>query len=208
MDSKAYDRFRFAFFEDTLSAHDGLDIEALTALNGSDRAKAEQALLDFLPDTRAVIGLGELRSQRAHEPLQDLIRRLPRQEMYCGAAVELAKALYLMRPEERWSAYLFDILRHGDEWTARMEATIALRLMPEIQTADALKFALDDTERLVRHHASISLYLLHGLAQPPSDPQHAVYLIMAESGERREGGKRDVLAAITGREMTPSFRGK
>ena len=66
--SPAFERFRFSFFEDNNSARDGLDTTALGELTGEERARAEDMLIDYLPDTRAVIGLGVLRVRRA-EPL-------------------------------------------------------------------------------------------------------------------------------------------
>lgn len=59
--SPAFERFRFSFFEDNNSARDGLDTTALGELTGEERARAEDMLIDYLPDTRAVIGLGVLR---------------------------------------------------------------------------------------------------------------------------------------------------
>jgi len=56
--SPAFERFRFSFFADNNSARDGLDTTALGELTGEERAWAEDMLIDYLPDTRAVIGLG------------------------------------------------------------------------------------------------------------------------------------------------------
>jgi hypothetical protein len=70
--SPAFERFRFSFFEDPLSARDGLEMEALAALEGDERIRAEDMLLDYLPDTRAAIGLGALRSRRAEPALAEL----------------------------------------------------------------------------------------------------------------------------------------
>jgi hypothetical protein len=33
------------------------------------------------------------------------------------------------------------------------------------------------------------------------DPQHMMYRVMSNDAERHEGGKRDILAAITGRSI-------
>jgi hypothetical protein len=42
--SPAFERFRFSFFEDPLSARDGLDMEALAAQEGEERTQAEDML--------------------------------------------------------------------------------------------------------------------------------------------------------------------
>src|SRR5258705_2313977 len=65
MASAAFERFRFSFFEDPDSPRNGLDIKALAALEGEERSRAEDMLLQYLPDTRAVIGLGALGSRQA-----------------------------------------------------------------------------------------------------------------------------------------------
>jgi hypothetical protein len=54
MPSAAFDRFRFSFFEDTDSARQGLEKTALAQLEGDERAQAEDMLLRYLPDSRAV----------------------------------------------------------------------------------------------------------------------------------------------------------
>ncbi|MGC2123741.1 MAG: hypothetical protein WA652_12895, partial [Xanthobacteraceae bacterium] len=60
MPSAAFERFRFSFFEDTDSARQGLDQATLAALEGEERAQAEDMLLRYLPDSRGIIGLGVL----------------------------------------------------------------------------------------------------------------------------------------------------
>ena len=72
--SAAFERFRYSFFEDPDSARQGLDTAALAQLEGEERTGAEDLLIRFLPDTRAVIGLGVLRSRRAEPQLVDLRR--------------------------------------------------------------------------------------------------------------------------------------
>ena len=69
MASAAFERFRFSFFEDKDSARDGLATSALAELEGEEATQAEAMLIGFLPDTRAVIGLGILRSRRAEPEL-------------------------------------------------------------------------------------------------------------------------------------------
>ncbi len=69
MASVAFERFRFSFFEDENSARDGLATSALAELRGEEATRAEEMLIGWLPDTRAVIGLGILRSRCAEPAL-------------------------------------------------------------------------------------------------------------------------------------------
>ena len=66
--------------------------------------------------------------------------------------------------------------------------------------------ALDDPERLVRHHAANSILAIHGLRDLDDtsnvNMEHMIYRIMSEDADKRDGGKRDVLAAIAGRPIT------
>jgi hypothetical protein len=70
--SAAFARFRFSFFEDPDSARQGLDTPALAGLVGEERERAEAMLIAFLPDSRAVIGLGVLGSSKAEPHLAAL----------------------------------------------------------------------------------------------------------------------------------------
>jgi hypothetical protein len=54
----------------------------------------------------------------------------------------------------------------------------------------------------VRHHAARGLLALHGLSDKSNDAQHMMYRVMSTDAERREGGKRDILAAIAGRPIS------
>ena len=71
--SAAFERFRLSFFEDPNSARDWLDAAALAQLEGEERARAEDMLLEYLPDSRGVIELGVLRSRRAEFRLAQLL---------------------------------------------------------------------------------------------------------------------------------------
>src|SRR5580693_8560368 len=63
--SAAFERFKYSFFEDPTSAQDALDTASLASLQAGERTRAEDMLIAFLPDSRAVIGLGVLRSKKA-----------------------------------------------------------------------------------------------------------------------------------------------
>jgi len=91
MASTAFERFRFSFFEDPDSPRNGLDMEALAALEGEERSRAEDMLLQYLPDARGVIGLGALGSRRAETALVQLLEA--EQGSDSVERVYLAKAL-------------------------------------------------------------------------------------------------------------------
>jgi hypothetical protein len=101
MASQAFERFRFSFFDDPDSPRNGLDTAALAALEGDERNRAEDLLLQYLPDTRGVIGLGILRSRRAETALVPLFEA-ERRSGFGSAGIYLAKALWQIRPDPRW----------------------------------------------------------------------------------------------------------
>jgi hypothetical protein len=202
MASPAFERFRFSFFEDAYSARDGLDTAALAELAGEERTRAEEMLIAYLPDTRGVIGLGELRSHRA-EPALTALFEAERRVRGSPAIAYLAKALWQIRPDPRWLAAVVDVLASADFDMQRMNAALALSVFHHPEAVAPLVEALDDPAALVRHHAARALLMLHdlldvnGLEQP--DSEHMLYRVMADDPARRAGGKRDILAAIAGR---------
>jgi len=192
--SAAFERFRFSFFDDQQSARDGLDLSSLAQLSDDERVRAENMLIDYLPDTRGVIGLGELRAKRA-EPALTCLFEAERDQPSSGL-VYLAMALWQIRPDPRWLAAIADVLGSGEFWPQRVEAAIALVNIRDPAAVPALTKALDDDEALVRHHAARALLATHGLSADSDDGGHMIYRIMSGDAARREGGKRDILAAI------------
>jgi HEAT repeat protein len=83
----------------------------------------------------------------------------------------------------------------------RQLAAEALHDFSDLATVRALVKALDDPEMLVRHHAARALLALHGLPDTSNDPQHVMHRVMSDDAARREDGKRDILAAIAGRQI-------
>jgi hypothetical protein len=208
MASAAFERFRFSFFEDEMSARDGLDMRALAELSGEEVTQAEDMLIGFLPDTRGVIGLGLLRSRRAQPQLTELFEaeqqawrtaKAEGEEFWStGGLVDLAKALWRIRPDPRWRDAMIDVLGAAEDWK-RQPAAQALCDVCDPVAVQALIKALDDTEPLVRYHAARGLLLIHGLTVDTRDPAHMMYRVMSkDDAARREGGKRDILAAIDG----------
>ena len=156
--SEDFDHFlKSNFFGDGFSAvHDGLDLRLLKALRGDELAKAENLLLKALPDGRAIIGLGEIRSQKAAEP----IRRLLRDQR---VATEAAVALFQITRDTSGADSIINMLKdQRNPWSKRLDAAVALRHFRSEKVANALLDALNDPEKLVRYHASTSLLILYG----------------------------------------------
>jgi len=194
MASAAFERFRFSFFEDPDSPRNGLNLKALAALEGEERSRAEDMLLQYLPDTRGVIGLGALGSRRAGPALVRLF------EANCGSdsseQVYLAKALWQIQPNPRWLDAVIEVLASADEPMQRLTAAEALYHFRDPVAVGTLAKALGDPERLVRHHAARGLLALCGLPDDSEDPQHMMYRVMSDDADGREGGRREILAAI------------
>jgi hypothetical protein len=201
MASAAFQRFRFSFFEDPDSPRNGLDLKAVAALEGDERDRAEDMLLQYLPDTRGVIGLGTLRSRRAETALVQLFEA-ERGSDFGRAGIYLAKALWEIRPDPRWIEPVIDALASAGEPVQRQAAAIALHDVRDPAAAPTLVRALEDPDALVRHHAARALLSLHGLPDQSDDLQHVIYRVMSDDRARREGGKRDLLAAIAGRPIS------
>jgi HEAT repeats len=199
MASAAFERFRFSFFEDPDSPRNGLDMKALAELEGEERSRAEDVLLQYLPDTRGVIGLGALGSRRAGPALVQLFEAS--QGSDSSEQVYLAKALWQIQPDPRWLDAVIEVLASADEPMQRLTAAEALHDFRDPVAVGALVKALDDPEGLVRHHAARGLLALHGLPDDSKDPQHMMYRVMSDDAERHEGGKRDILAAIAWRSI-------
>ena len=220
--SAAFQRFRYSFFEDPTSARDGLDTPALTALEGDERRHAEIMLLGFLPDARAVIGLGVLRSRAAEPKLAALFEAERKQqiaarqdarmqpggsdEWHPSALFYLAHALWRIEPDSRWPQAAIEVLSSAPHWVFRQEAVQALQDVSEPAAVQALIHALDDTEPLVRHAAARGLLTLYGLPADPADPQAMAIRVMSSDAARHDHARQEILAAIAGRTAVERLR--
>jgi HEAT repeat protein len=211
--SDAFKRFAYSFFEDPTSAQDALDTASLATLQGDERTLAEDKLVAFLPDSRAVIGLGVLRSKKAEPLLKQLFddelkeqaaaaRDGQQQDEYNPLGLLfLVRALWLIEPDPRWPVPAIEVLGAAHEWVHRQEAAEALSVMHVPEAVAALTNGLDDKEALVRFSAARGLFAIYGLSYDIKDTQSAVYRVMADDAARHADGKRDVLAAVAGRAM-------
>jgi HEAT repeat protein len=150
MISDAFRRFEFSFFHDPKSAQDALDTASLAALAGDERLRAEDMLIAFLPDARAVIGLGVLRSQKAAPSLQHLFDDELKEQAEAARDAQkqqewnplgllfLARALWLIEPDPRWPVPAIAELTSAPEWVHRQEAAEALSVMRTPEAVAAL----------------------------------------------------------------------
>ncbi|MDQ5824644.1 MAG: HEAT repeat domain-containing protein [Chloroflexota bacterium] len=161
MSSVYWDRFYESFFGDPYMAwHDGLDLEALLALEGEEREEAERLLLDGLStsDYRPARGLEALRSQQSVAPLKARLKTARGTDL-----INTARALWEIERYPRAAEVLITVLHAAPFWGERVDAAIALKMVKTPASIDALWKALDDPEALVRHHAVASLLELHGI---------------------------------------------
>jgi hypothetical protein len=211
--SPAFQRFKFSFFEDPKSAQDALDTAALGELSGDERKRAEDMLIAFLPDSRAVIGLGVLRSRAAGPRLVALFVAERARQIAAIASrdrewnplgiVFLAKALWLIDPNPQWPPAMIDALASSVYWMGRQEAAEALSGVRFPAAVDALIKALDDDEPLVRCSAARALRATYGLPPEPMSPQAAIIRGMSDDAAKHAAAKHDLLAVIAGRRLPP-----
>lgn len=158
-----FQSFEESYFGDPYMAwHDGLDSDALAALEGEEREEAERMLLAALGngDYRPAAGLKVLESRKASAPLKTRLKEVSGRE-----AVEVALALWNMEKYEPAMRAIIDVLQDGQHWGERIDAAIALRYVLVPDAEEALWRALgNDPENLVRYHASDSLLVRHGLS--------------------------------------------
>jgi hypothetical protein len=203
METKEFERFRFGFFEERQSARNGLAKVALSQLEGAERIVAENMLIEYLPDSRAIDGLAVLRSRRALPRLLEIFeaecaaqRGGDRDRSPCDL-IRLAKALWQIAPgDRRFVVAITDALASADNPLHRIRAAQELFGVHDGAAARALDSALDDGEKLVRHQAARALFAMHGL---PTDKEHyltAMYRMMSTDATVRQDAKREILAAI------------
>jgi hypothetical protein len=153
MASAGFEGFRFSFFEDPDSPRNGLDMKALGTLEGAERSRAEDMLLQYLPDTRGVIGLGALGSRGPGPRWCSSSKPTMGRQFRAGLSGENP----LANPARSALARRRDrVLASADEPMRRLTAVEALHDFRDPVAVGALVKALDDPEGLARHHAARS----------------------------------------------------
>jgi hypothetical protein len=204
--SPTFEKFRFSFFEDPDSARDQLVTAPLLELRGEERDLAEQMLLDFLPDGRAIIGLGLLRSRRAEPRLLKILtaERVKAIGFYATRESEetlldliwSAQALWRIQPNLSYAQALIENLRASANAGDRGDAAAALGEMPFPEVDAALLGRLDDPDTVVRYQVARSLLLIHGQTPNDLDAHSVMARIASNDPERHGSGKRGLLATI------------
>ena len=143
--------------------HDGLNERIFDQMLPAERERAETLLIKTLPDWRAIIGLGVIRSRKAIVPLEKLRSSVEGEKL-----VNIEQALMRIRAEKsEGGARIRAVLSSGREAQrtadARMGAARALSEFPSAETSSALLEAIrHDTQYLVRYHATHSLLHIYG----------------------------------------------
>ncbi|MHA1771769.1 MAG: HEAT repeat domain-containing protein [Candidatus Thorarchaeota archaeon] len=175
--------------------HDGIDPKAVTYLEGEERKKAEEMLIQSLRkgSKYAAMGLRELKSQRAVPVLKDVLR---------SAAGDLKVQVCVALNEiEGTTAYvdgIIDVLLQSESWSEQIEAAISLRRYNTPEVIKALFTAVSDPEYLVRYHASEALLAIHGFTPDISshDKIFAEIAPSVEDGVPEEECKRHYERAV------------
>ena len=203
MVSPEFKRFEESFLDNSSSSiRDGLDFDALLSLQGAERERAEATLLQRLDenDTRAIIGLGALRSLRAKPGLERIFHEV-RGEAHgiLGLQlVETSRALWRIAPDKRWLDAVLDVLRNST-WKHSRDAAGALEDFRHSDAERALIETLDAPDRLLRYRAACALLGMHGIPSSTfgfADNEHAVYGVMASDPAKRAQARQDIRAMI------------
>jgi hypothetical protein len=146
--------------------HDGLDDSVFARMTPEEHDRAEAEMIATLPDWRCIIGLGQIRSQKAIEPLKRLEQQLDGEQI---VRVERALQQIGVLSEEAPGAKTRRVLSGEDlasNKISRMDAAMALREFPSAASAAVLRRAAEqDDDYLVRYHSVSSLLLISGYSQ-------------------------------------------
>jgi len=147
-----YARFQETFFEHP--HRDGPDTTTLDELTPPEREQAEQQLIDHLPNRGAMNGLVHLNSQRAINPLRELMQGQRPDNVYA------AIALWRIRPDAEALAVLCHSVEHRPRLRHRPERVYAASTLARIDRREAvaaLITALDDRDIAVRANAELAV---------------------------------------------------
>jgi hypothetical protein len=198
MNTPAFDRFQRSFLDESADEYvrDRLDTDVLAALSGEERRRAEDLLFERLPEVRAVIGLGVLRSHRAES---ELVRHFEEERASVSwLLIALAQALWRIRPDLRWLDAEIDALQRAASVERRQGAAAALGDFRDPVAVGALIKALDDPEPSIRQTAASSLLMIHGQPVDLMNLQSPHYRVRSPDRAKRHAAKEEILATIAG----------
>ncbi|MBN9388928.1 MAG: hypothetical protein J0I20_12830 [Chloroflexi bacterium] len=150
------------------------DMPSLRALQGKERERAEQILVDRLTQTddpRAPRAILDLKLTRAVPALRQALKI-----QADSTLVEVANALWGLETDPSVVSTINDVLKQGELY-GRVSAAYSLRDYPKEIVTDALFEAINDEDKLVRANAAASLYQLYGLNKWESVPGRGVMLL-------------------------------
>lgn len=162
--------------------HDGIDEKTVTFLKGAEREKAEEMLIESLQEGNhyAAIGLKELRSTKAIPHLLEV--------MYQGwgnLKVHATVAMSMIENTFDYVGEIIEVLRKSAAWTYRMRAAIELRHFPLPSVVEALfETVSQDSDYIVRNHASETILFLHGLKPAVSERREIFRHLIVQAGEK------------------------
>lgn len=204
--SQAFKRFLHAFFEPLTPAQwrdRSFDSQALAHLSGDEKHLAEEILLQHLEegstDPRVVVGLRDLRSQRAISALTRRVQALRGE----SEVLQPALALWQLAHAQEALAALIEALTCLPTFLGRIDAAICLRSCRCQQAAQALERALSDEAPLVRFHAARSLLILYAPWRENRADHPLANQMMSEDAQKREAASARILALIKKRPALP-----
>ena len=201
--SKSFQRFLHAFFDPWTYEmwHEGFDVQSLSHLSAQEQRQAEDILLQRLelgkPDTRIIVGLGELRSQRAIPALTACLQASRGDR----SIIEPAVALWQIAHSQLAVTALIEALAELPDFFGRMDAAIGLGDCRCQQAAHALQQALSDEAYLVRCHATNSLLMIYSLWLHRKRAHPLAIKMMSGDPQQREATLTHILALIKNRSL-------
>ncbi len=201
--SEPFQRFLHAFFSPlTYEAwHEGFDVQSLSGLSAEEQGLAEEALLQHLEqgstDSRVVVGLGELHSQRA---IPALTKRL-QSSRGNSSVIEPAIALWQIAHSSQALSALTEALTALPDFFGRMDAAIGLGDCRCQQAAQALLQALSDEAYPVRFHAANALLRIYSLWPHRKRGHPLAIKVMSIDPEKREAAITRILVLIKKRSL-------
>ncbi len=172
MPSEFFERFRYSCFNRSFHAvHDGLDLEALYALEGDELRQAGALLLEAVettPDSRPIIAAGLLRLGAAAPALK---RRLDSHidDDHLYNRVEAALSLYQIGGDEDYAGIIIDVLERAspnDQWTRSGAVSALGYFAPRPAVVMALLETLEDADMFIAYGAGLALKMLYEADEP------------------------------------------
>jgi hypothetical protein len=178
--------FERCFADPTYSGRYQPDRAALRRLDPQERAtladRLWQAFQAGSRDTRVLLGLGILDTDRSAGPLKALLSSTADDRQRVSAALALWHRERLPQAQDA----VIDVLSRAPAVEARRDAAFRLRQFPGREAAQALVGALHDADQYVRFQALQSLVALSGLSPQEVEMPALVGWAMSDDPQARE----------------------